>query len=90
MRISVRIVLVTLGLMNWAQPVCVAQTSKGTAPTPLLPVPTKQQMAWHQMELSGFIHFTINTFTDKEWGYGNESPSLFDPADVNVEQWVRR
>jgi alpha-L-fucosidase len=51
-------------------------------------VPTPSQVAYQQMELIGFIHFTINTFTDKEWGYGDESPELFNPTQLDVEQWV--
>ncbi|MBI1767089.1 MAG: alpha-L-fucosidase [Bacteroidetes bacterium] len=57
-------------------------------PATLLRVPNSSQLAWHSMELNAFVHFTVNTFTDKEWGYGDESEKVFNPTECNPEQWV--
>jgi alpha-L-fucosidase len=57
-------------------------------PEPVLPVPTELQLTWHEMELNAFIHFTTNTFTNVEWGFGNESPKIFNPSQLDVTQWT--
>ncbi len=52
-------------------------------------VPTPRQLRWQQLELTGFFHFGINTFTGKEWGTGKEEPKLFNPTQLDADQWVR-
>lgn len=58
-------------------------------PKPFGPLPTQKQIEWHEMESYAFIHFSLNTFTNKEWGYGDESPQLFNPTALDVRQWAR-
>lgn len=52
-------------------------------------VPTRQQLEWQQMEFTCFLHFGINTFTGNEWGDGKEDPDLFNPTQLDCDQWVR-
>ncbi len=50
--------------------------------------PSPQQLEWQDMEMGVIVHFGLNTFTDKEWGDGTVDPKVFDPKQLDPEQWV--
>jgi alpha-L-fucosidase len=53
------------------------------------PVPSRPQLEWQRDELALFLHFGVNTFTDREWGDGREEPSIFAPSRLDARQWAR-
>ena len=51
--------------------------------------PSHRQLAWQELEFTCFIHYGMNSFTDRHWGTGRESPSLFNPSAQDCGQWAR-
>ncbi|WP_423127904.1 alpha-L-fucosidase [Gaoshiqia sp. Z1-71] len=66
-----------------------AGCNKVSPPAPFGPLPTERQLAWHELEYYGFIHFNMNTFTNMEWGMGDEKPEQFNPTELDCRQWAR-
>jgi alpha-L-fucosidase len=69
--------------------IVIVSCSTTQAPSPLGPVPTENQMRWQEMEYYAFVHFSLNTYTDQSWGYGNEDINLFNPEKLDCRQWAR-
>jgi alpha-L-fucosidase len=79
-----RICFACLWLYNLSAPAIAAQP-----PAPFGPLPSSRQLDWQAMEYIGFLHFTVNTFTDREWGEGDEEEKIFNPTAFDAEQIVR-
>lgn len=59
------------------------------APEPHGPLPSERQLKWHELEYYAFVHFNMNTFTNMEWGLGDEDPATFNPTQLDTRQWAR-
>jgi alpha-L-fucosidase len=66
-----------------------AAQRQASSPRPILPVPSRSQLAWQQLEYYAFIHFGMNTFTDREWGEGRAPATDFFPTALDARQWAR-
>lgn len=77
---SIILVAVCLAVNGYAQT---------KVPGPYGPVPSENQMKWQEMEYYAFIHLSTNTFTDQEWGFGDDDPRIFNPVDLDCRQWAR-
>ena len=67
---------------------CMSMTAQ-TKQEPFGPLPSENQLRWQDMEMYAFIHYSLNTYTDQEWGFGNEDPKLFNPSSLDCRQWAR-
>lgn len=63
--------------------------AQSKAPASFGPVPGENQIRWQEMEYYAFVHFSLNTYTDQSWGYGNEDMKLFNPEKADCRQWAR-
>ena len=84
---SNRPLYVSLSLLS----LCIASISVSYGqvkpPAPYGPVPSENQMRWHEMEYYAFLHFSLNTYTDQSWGFGNEDVNLFNPKNLDARAW---
>ena len=77
-----------LTLAAAATAVCSLPLNAAEPPKPCGAVPTKQQVDWLRMEWYAFVHFGLNTYTNREWGYGDEKPDLFKPGHFDADAIV--
>ena len=70
-------------------PAALSAATRVPPPQPYGAIPSSRQLRWHGLETTAFLHFTVNTFTDREWGLGDEDPNLFNPAKLDADAIVQ-
>ena len=65
------------------------ESKEVSPPAPIEPIPSEKQLAWHELEYYAFVHFNMNTFSDMEWGMGDENPADFNPTALDTRQWAK-
>jgi alpha-L-fucosidase len=75
---------VAMSLLIWSPQQATAQTP----PAAYLRTPSPRQLAWHELEYYAFLHFGHNTFTDEEWGWSQQTPDVFNPTQLDTDQWA--
>jgi alpha-L-fucosidase len=65
-----------------------AAAQGASTPAPYGVLPSERQLRWSEMDFYNFLHFTVNTFTDKEWGYGDEDPAIFNPTQFDADSII--
>lgn len=72
-------------LLSFIFPVigCVPEVAE---PEPYGVLPTERQLRWHEMEMYSLIHYTPTTFQNKEWGFGDADPRIFNPSHFDAQQ----
>jgi alpha-L-fucosidase len=78
-----------LGAAALGAPALSAMPAAWSRPGAARPLPSPAQLTWQRDELALFVHFGVNTFTDREWGDGRESPAIFAPTALDARQWAR-
>jgi alpha-L-fucosidase len=65
-------------------------TGAQSPPAAYLRTPSERQLDWHALEYYAFLHFGHNTFTNEEWGWSQNTPSVFNPTDLDTDQWAQK
>lgn len=74
-----------LAILIFCSRICVGQVK---APAPFGVLPSERQLKWHELDMYVLVHFTPTTFENKEWGYGDADPAIFNPVQFDANQIV--